>query len=84
MTLDTQGTYDIDKLRQGEDFIADLIGFYDEVALGEHQSDLEPILKPLYENWQGRKFLDDLSEEDVQDLLIQARNLTLDELIAED
>jgi DNA repair exonuclease SbcCD nuclease subunit len=84
MTLDTQGTYDIDKLRQGEDFIADLIGFYDEVALGKHQSDLEPILKPLYENWQGRKFLDDLSEEDLQDLLIQARNLTLDELIAED
>jgi DNA repair exonuclease SbcCD nuclease subunit len=84
MTLDTQGTYDIDKLRQGEDFIADLIGYYDEVALGKHQSDLEPILKPLYENWQGRKFLDDLSEEDLQDLLIQARNLTLDELIAED
>jgi len=84
MVINTQGTYDIDKLRQGEDFIADLIGLYDQVAMGNHQDELDTLLKPLYENWQGRKFLDDLSEEDLQELVVQARNLSLDELIAEE
>jgi exonuclease SbcD len=84
LVINTQGTYDIDKLRQGEDFIADLIHLYDEVELGKKGNQIETELKPLYENWQGRKFLDDLSQEDFQELVIQARNLTLDELITED
>ena len=81
LTVKTQGTYDVDALKQGNDFIADLLAHYDNAGKGEDAEALKQALAPLYENWAGSKYLENLSQENLQDLLLQARNLTLDQLV---
>lgn len=81
LTLNTQGTYDVENLRQGNDFIADLLALYEESDNDESLDDLKEVLKPMLEDWKGRKYLDAISGQDLQDLLLEARNLTLDQLV---
>jgi len=80
----TQGALDEAQLRQGQDFIADVIRHYDRE---ENEGTLEEVrewLKPLYESWQGRRLLDTLTDEDIKNLLDEARHLTLDQLVGKE
>jgi len=81
LTLNTQGTYDVENLRQGNDFVADLLALYDEADNETGLDELKEVLKPLLENWKGGKYLDAVSSQDLRGLLLEARNLTLDQLV---
>jgi DNA repair exonuclease SbcCD nuclease subunit len=83
LTVKTQGTYDVEGLKQGNDFIADLLALYDQAEKEEGTEALKQALSPLCEKWAGSKYLEALSQNDIQDLLLQARNLTLDQLVEE-
>lgn len=81
LAVATEGTYDVEALKQGNDFIADLLALYEEFETGAGDDDLRAALKPVFENWPGRKYLEPYSPEDIQSLLREARNLTLDLLV---
>lgn len=81
LAVQTQGTYDVEALKQGNDFIADLLALYEDFEKGDQVDKLSETLKPVFENWSGIKYLETLSKEDIQELLLQARNLTLDQLV---
>ena len=81
LDLNTEGSYDIDSLRQGNDFISDVISFYDEAESGPDAGSNRKRLKDVFENWQGQKYLQDLNDEEVRKILNQARTLTLDYLV---
>lgn len=83
LAFQTQGTYDVEALRQGNDFIADLLALYDKADEAKETEALKQALSPLYENWAGSKYLEEISPEDLQNLILQARNLTLDQLVEE-
>lgn len=81
LILKTQGTYDIDSLRQGKDFIADILAIYEEAEAGAKAQLMDSALKPLFQDWQGKKYLEPLSGEERVELIRKARDLTLDRLI---
>ena len=78
LVLETQGTYDMASLRQGNNFIADIITSYDQAEA--HLEEIRENLKPLLQTWQGSRHLGSLTDERLQELLIKARNRTLDHL----
>ncbi|MFQ5671625.1 MAG: exonuclease SbcCD subunit D [Nitrospinales bacterium] len=82
--LDTRGLYDIDSRRQGNDFIADILSLYDEAENGALLDDIKDTLKPLFEEWPGGRYLDDLTPEELMRLVQEARELTLDQLMEDD
>ena len=71
----------MEALKQGNDFIADLLALYEEFEEGDRIDELSETLKPVFEIWPGKKHLETLSEKDIKDLLFQARSLTLDQLV---
>lgn len=81
LAVQTEGTYDVENLKQGNNFIADLLALYEEFATREGDEKLQEILKPVFENWTGSKYLETPSPQDIQKLLLKARNLTLDQLV---
>ena len=81
LKLETAGIYDVESLREGKDFIADLINLFEVEGKGESFADLEDVLKPAFETWQGKKYLCDLSDEEIKDFLAQAKSLCLDKLL---
>jgi hypothetical protein len=82
--LQTRGAYDIDALKQGKDFIADLIALYDgKTAPGTLLECREP-LKDLFRSWEGGYLLSELTDDELREILFQARNLTLDMLVNRD
>jgi exonuclease SbcD len=80
LAVGTEGAYDVEALKQGNDFVADLLALYENFQQGDRVDELNEALKPVFENWSGRKYLEPLSPKDIQELLLQARNLTLDQL----
>jgi len=84
LALDTRGLYDIESRRQGNDFVADIISLYDEVENGALQDDIKTVLKPLFEEWPGGRYLDDLTPEELLRLVHEAKELTLDQLMEDD
>jgi DNA repair exonuclease SbcCD nuclease subunit len=82
--LQTRGTYDIDTLRQGQEFIADLISLYDRQADPARLPQCREARQPLFQSWEGGYLLEEFSDDELQDILLQARNLTLDELVRRD
>jgi DNA repair exonuclease SbcCD nuclease subunit len=81
LKLDTAGIYDVESLREGKDFIADLVNLFDVEGKGESFEDLKEVLKPAFETWQGKKYLCDLSDEEIKGFLAQAKSLCLDKLL---
>jgi len=79
--LDTAGIYDVESLREGKDFIADLINLFDVEGKRESFADLKEVLKPTFETWHGKKYLHDLSDEEMKGFLAQAKSLCLDKLL---
>lgn len=84
--LNTAGAYDVDALRGGKDFIADIIGLYDEIVVGDADSlsNIREIIKPLTEIWGGAKHLDEFSEEEIIKLAEEARDWTLDQMVGDE
>ncbi|MBI4384645.1 MAG: DNA repair exonuclease [Nitrospinae bacterium] len=80
LLLETRGTYDVDALRQGKDFIADLIAIYDQAARGDCREEIRETLKPLFQDWQGKKYLEPPSDAQLTQILEQARDIALDGL----
>ncbi|MCD6568156.1 MAG: DNA repair exonuclease [Dehalococcoidia bacterium] len=83
LTLSTTGTYDLETLRSGNDFIADIISIYDELEDAESESwqEIQGTLAILFSNWQGKNYIEELSKEKLLELARQARGLTLDKLM---
>lgn len=81
LAVQTEGTYDVEALKQGNDFIADLLALYEELEKKEEIDELSEALKPVFESWSGRKYLESFSPTEIQELLLKARNLTLDQLV---
>ena len=73
--------YDIESLREGKDFIAYLINLFEVEEKRESFVDLKEALKMVFETWQGRKYLNSLSDEEMKDVLVQAKSLCLDKLL---
>jgi DNA repair exonuclease SbcCD nuclease subunit len=81
LKLNTAGMYDIESLREGKDFIADLINLFEVEEKRESFADLKEVLKMVFETWQGKKYLNNLSDEEMKDVLVQAKSLCLDKLL---
>jgi len=83
LTLNTAGPYDLELLRHGNDFVSDIISMYDELddPQSAHWKDVQERLNVLFTDWQGKKYLDKLSQSDVLALAKEARNWTLDALV---
>ncbi len=75
----TRSLHDLDQLRSGQDFFADLVSLYDEVLTTPDDTLLKE-LEPLYSRWKGKASLDPLSPDEIRELLEEARDLTLDRL----
>ena len=82
--LQTRGVYDIDALKQGKDFVADLIALYDSKADPESLAECREALKPLFRSWEGGYLLSETTDDELREILFQARNLTLDLLVNRD
>ena len=80
--LQTRGAYDIDALKQGKDFVADLIALYDGKT--ETLAECREPLKDLFQSWEGGYLLSELTDDELREILFQARNLTLDMLVNRD
>ncbi|KMP11812.1 hypothetical protein UZ36_03040 [Candidatus Nitromaritima sp. SCGC AAA799-C22] len=81
LVLDTDGMYDVESLKKGKDFIADVLSLYDEVGNPGKDIGLQEVLKPMFETWQGRKYLEQFTNEEMKDILVQARSRSLDQLL---
>ena len=79
LSIQTYGTYDLESLKEGKDFIADLLNLYEEDKELNHK--VRDAMKPVFESWAGRKYFDDFSDEDIQAITLKARNLALDQLV---
>ena len=82
--LQTRGAYDIDALKQGKDFIADLIALYDDRTAPGTLPESRESLKALFRSWEGGYLLSELTDDELREILFQARNLTLDMLVNRD
>ncbi len=79
LSTQTAGTYDIDSLKDGKDFIADLLNLCEDDQDKQLQSKIQEAMKPVFESWAGRKYLED--GENIQTITLKARNLALDQLV---
>lgn len=85
LSLDTASTYDMDSLRQGNDFIADIVSVFD--GLDNPQSpdwqELHEIFQTLFDKWQGHSYLEELPHETLVNLAGGAKERILDMLLKE-
>ena len=84
--MQTRGAFDIDALKQGKDFIADLIALYDS-RMDRRRTlfrNAGKSLKALFRSWEGGYLLSELTDDELREILLQARNLTLDMLVNRD
>lgn len=86
LNLKTVGTYEIDRLRKGIDFVADIISLYDELENDENEyiGNIKTALEPLFTTWQGQKYLDEISDEELKEISVEARNWILDKLVRDE
>ena len=77
----TAGTYDINSLKEGKDFIADLVNLCDDVEKYTLSDKIRDSIKPVFESWAGRKYLEEISTEEMDELIQKSRNLALDQLV---
>jgi DNA repair exonuclease SbcCD nuclease subunit len=83
LILNTRGTLDIDSLRQGKGFVADIINLYDQTENNELLlQETRVALKPLFESWVGRKGLESISDAELKEILLKARGKTIGQLIS--
>ena len=83
LILKTAGHYDVDALRQGNNFFSDIISLYDELEDEKNEiwQEIRKALTPLFTNWQGRRHLEELSMDELLKLAEEAMNRTLDMMV---
>lgn len=83
INLNTSGVYDIEDLKKGNNFFTDIINYYEELEQndGEHISDIRELLDPLFSTWQGQKYLEEISDDEIIAIAKEARNWTLDQML---
>ena len=81
LSTQTSGTYDIDSLKEGKDFVADLINLCEDDQDKQLERKIRETMKPVFKSWAGRKYLDAFSAEEIQAVTLKARNLALDQLV---
>jgi len=81
LRAETRGNYDLDALAQGQDFIADVVTLFRETARGEHDRVIEEALRPVFADWAGRTFLEEMTAEDRAAWIEKAQALVLDKLV---
>jgi DNA repair exonuclease SbcCD nuclease subunit len=85
LNLDTAGTYDLDSLRQGKDFPADIVSVFDELNNPDSQywKELHEISQLMFTKWPGSAYIEEPSQTDLLDLAKEARAQLLDSLLKE-
>ncbi|MFC1953902.1 hypothetical protein ACFLWR_07255, partial [Chloroflexota bacterium] len=85
LRLETAGTYDLDSLKKGDDFIADIIAVFDKLETLESGDweELRESFETLFGTWQGKDLLDQLSDEELVELALEAKENILDLLTEE-
>lgn len=85
INLGTSGIYDIEELKKGNDFFADITKYYEELEQneGDHISSIRELLSPMFSAWKGQKYLEELSDGEIIKLVKEARNWTLDQLVGD-
>ena len=85
LSLDTAGSYDLDLLRQGNDFVADIVSVFDELENPNSQywQEQGDVFQTLFDKWQGHGYLEKLRHEKLIDLAVGAREQILDMLLKE-
>ncbi len=78
---ETRSEHDLEAMRQGQDFIADLLSLYDETDAST-DADLIKQLEPVFKTWKGRSDLEPVSPEELRELILRARDWTLDQLVS--
>ncbi len=83
LQLNTAGVYDVESLRQGNDFIADIISVYDgwEANDGQILTDLREETEGVLSAWQGQKYLDSMTDNELLELVRESRNMILNEVV---
>jgi hypothetical protein len=83
LTLKTAGAYDLNKLRQGDDFAADIISICDELESSddEHLKEIQEELEPLFAVWKGQKHLEELAQTELLEILGEARDSILNKIV---
>ena len=81
LRIQTAGTYDITSLKDGKDFIADLVNLCDDLEKDKLNDKIRDSIKPVFESWAGRKYLEEISTEEMGELIHKSRNLALDQLV---
>ena len=79
LSTQTAGTYDIDSLKEGKNFVADLLSLCEDDQNKQLQSKIQEAMKPVFESWAGRKYL--ATDEDIEGITLKARNLAIDKLV---
>ncbi|MBC8288603.1 MAG: DNA repair exonuclease [Nitrospinae bacterium] len=79
LSTQTAGTYDINSLKEGKDFVADLLNLCEDDQDKQLQNKIQEAMKPVFESWAGRKYLE--NDEDIESISLKARNLALDQLV---
>ena len=79
LSTQTAGTYDIDSLKEGKNFVADLLSLCEDDQNKQLQSKIQEAMKPVFEFWAGRKYL--ATDEDIEGITLKARNLAIDKLV---
>tara|TARA_B100000315_G_scaffold259714_1_gene316823 strand:+ start:1348 stop:2613 length:1266 start_codon:yes stop_codon:yes gene_type:complete len=82
----TSGVYNVEELKKGNDFFGDIINYYEEIYKNEDDqiSEIKELLKPLFDNWQGQKYLKNLSDEEIIEIAKESRNWTLDQMVGDE
>jgi hypothetical protein len=85
LRLETAGTYDLDSLKKGDDFTADIIAVFDNLEAPESEDweKLRESFQPLFNTWGGNRLLDQLSDEKLVELARKAKENILDLLTGE-
>jgi len=81
--LESSSPYDINELRRGNDFVADLISLFDDLGDSDSQqwNSIRSALEPLYQTWQGHRLLDGLSDQQLKEIALQGMHQTLDGIV---
>ncbi len=80
--VNTDVNIDRDRLREGGDFVAEIIQLYVELYEIDGERDrLYSILDPLFESRRGIKYLEQLDDEELIELIKKAESLSLDYLL---
>ncbi len=82
--VETNLPIDLEQLRDGGDFIGELVKMYDELyKTDEERRKLIDILQPLFDSPRGRKYLYMFSDEELLELIEKAEYLSIDLLLGD-